>query len=85
MFSRGYIMSNYRVGIVLQLETSIDVDDSKTKKEAIQRAKQFMADAIAIEAYAVDHIKITAKTKATRLPKEKKVESKHGKTKKSKD
>lgn len=77
-------MSNYRVHIVLQLETSIDVDDSKTKQEAIQRAKQFVADAVAIEAYAIDHIKVTAKTKATRLPKEKEVESKHGKTKKSK-
>jgi hypothetical protein len=77
-------MANYRVKIVLQFETSVDVDDSKSKEEALQRARGFVRDAIAVEAYAVDHIKVTAKMKATRLPKEKNVGSKHGKTKKSK-
>lgn len=77
-------MADYRVNITVQFETCVDVDDAKTKQEAIQRATGFVRDAIAVEAYAVDHIKVTAKTKATRLPKEKDVELKHGKTKKSK-
>lgn len=77
-------MPNYRVNVVLKFETSVDVDDSKTKEEAIKRGIGFVHDAIAIEAYAIDHIKVTAKTKATRLSKEKTVESKHGKTKKVK-
>ena len=51
-------MANYRVKIVLQFETSVDVDDSKSKEEALQRARGFVRDAIAVEAYAVDHIKI---------------------------
>ena len=77
-------MSNYRVKITVQLKTSIDVDDADSEKEAAERAKRFVSDALAIEAYAIDHIKVSAKTKVTRLPDNKEVKKKHGKTKKSK-
>lgn len=77
-------MPDYRVSVVLTFVTSVDVDDAKTKEEAIKRGIGFVRDAVAVEAYAVDHIKVTAKTKATRLPKEKPVDSKHGKAKKAK-
>lgn len=72
-------MNNYRVEVKLELKTSVDVDDVKSKADAIKRAKQFVADAIAIEEYAIDHIKVKVKTTATKLE-----EGEDGKTKKTK-
>lgn len=77
-------MPAYRVSVLLELQTSVDVDDAESAKDATTRALQFVKDAIEIEDYAIDHIKIKKKTKASRLSNENEVKGKHGKTKKSK-